>query len=145
MKNLLFIFLLIAPMAILRGQTHPHYHRTPEDIARKQTERMLRELNIQDSVLRDTIYNLHLKFARRRAISYTRAEALQFMQEANAELQKILTPEQYQQFMNQQINHSSQRHTTPYNHIITSEDQEVQSSEHDAETNKPPTLPVSRL
>ena len=55
--------------------------RTAEDIARKQTEMLVRELNIQDSMVRDTLYRLHLKFARKHEISHTRAEAMQYMQE----------------------------------------------------------------
>ena len=33
--------------------------RTAEDIARKQTEMLVRELNIQDSIIRDTLFHLH--------------------------------------------------------------------------------------
>ena len=115
MKNLLYIvlFALVTPVASSYAQHHPQ--RTPEDIARKQTEMLVRELNIQDSIVRDTLYRMHLKFARKRQISNTRAEALQYMQEANAELQLILTPEQYQQFMDQQVNHEPHHPRAPYN------------------------------
>lgn len=102
-------------MAILQAQGRPQ--RTPEDIALKQTEMLTRELGIQDSVLRDTLYRMHLKFARKRAISNTRAEALQYMQEANEELKQILTPVQYQQFMDQQVNHAPHHPRSPYNRI----------------------------
>ena len=114
MKKLLYIvlFALVTPVASLYAQYHPQ--RTPEDIARKQTEMLIRELNIQDSIVRDTLYRMHLKFARKRAISNTRAEAMQYMQEINAELQNILTPEQYQQFMNQPENERSFRANRPY-------------------------------
>ena len=64
--------------------------RTAEDIARKQTEMLVRELNIQDSIIRDTLFHLHLKYAYKREISNTRAEAMQYMQEINTELQNIL-------------------------------------------------------
>lgn len=119
MKALLFIslFLLASSVAALRAQEHPQ--RTPEDIALKQTEMLVRELEIQDSVVRDTLFRMHLKFAQKRAISNTRAEALQYMQEANMELQQILTPEQYQQYMNQQVNYAPHRHRAPHNRITT--------------------------
>ena len=119
MKALLFIslFLLASSVAALRAQEHPQ--RTPEDIALKQTEMLVRELGIHDSIIRDTLYRMHLKFAHKRAISNTRAEALQYMQEANMELQQILTPEQYQQFMKQQVNYAPHRHRSPYNRITT--------------------------
>ena len=113
MKNLLYIFLFICATCPLWAQHHPQ--RTPEDIARKQTEMLVRELNIQDSIVRDTLYRMHLKFARKRQISNTRAEALQYMQEANEELKNILTPEQYQQFMDQQVNHEPHHPRAPYN------------------------------
>ena len=115
MNNLLYIvlFALVTPVTSLYAQHHPQ--RTPEDIARKQTEMMVRELDIQDSIVRDTLYRMHLKFALKRTISNTRAEAMQYMMEANAELQHILTPEQYQQFMNQQVNHTPHRPKHHYN------------------------------
>lgn len=119
MKTVLFISLLLLAsfLTFLRAQERPQ--RTPEDIALKQTEMLVRELGIQDSVVRDTLFRMHLKFAQKRAISNTRAEALQYMQEANMELQQILTPEQYQQYMNQQVNYAPHRHRAPYNRITT--------------------------
>ena len=119
MKTVLFISLLLLAsfLTFLRAQERPQ--RTPEDIALKQTEMLVRELEIQDSVVRDTLFRMHLKFAQKRAISNTRAEALQYMQEANIELQQILTPEQYQQYMNQQVNYAPHRHRAPHNRITT--------------------------
>ena len=119
MKNLLYIvlFALATPLANLYAQHYPQ--RTPEDIARKQTEMLVRELEIQDSIVRDTLYRMHLKFALKRAISNTRAEAMQYMQDINAELQQILTPEQYQQYMNQQVNYAPHRPRAPHNRITT--------------------------
>ena len=116
---MLFISLLLLAsfLTSLRAQERPQ--RTPEDIALKQTEMLVRELEIQDSVVRDTLFRMHLKFAQKRAISNTRAEALQYMQEANMELQQILTPEQYQQYMNQQVNYAPHRHRAPHNRITT--------------------------
>lgn len=146
MKNLLYIclFALATPFATLYAQHHPQ--RTPEDIARKQTEMLVRELNIQDSMVRDTLYRLHLKFARKREISHTRAEAMQYMQEANAELQTILTPEQYQQFMNQQINHEPHRPRPHYNRITPLPTNSLLSppSDSDRVANTRLPLPVSR-
>ena len=119
MKTVLFISLLLLAsfLTFLQAQERPQ--RTPEDIALKQTEMLVRELEIQDSVVRDTLFRMHLKFAQKRAISNTRAEALQYMQEANMELQQILTPEQYQQYMNQQVNYAPHRHRAPHNRITT--------------------------
>lgn len=147
MKPLLLIsiLLLVASVALLRAQERPQ--RTPEDIALKQTEMLTRELGIQDSIIRDTLYRMHLKFAQKRALSNTRAEALLYMQEANAELQQILTPEQYQQFMNQQINYSPHRHRAPYNRITTAPVDTLSTPLSDSVEayNTQLPLPVSRL
>jgi hypothetical protein len=119
MKHLFILILAILFVSLLRAQNNCHPQRTAEDIARKQTEMMVRELCIHDSLIRDTLYRMHLKFAQKRTISNTRAEAMQYMQDANMELQRILTPEQYQQYMNQQINYAPHRHRAPYNRITT--------------------------
>jgi hypothetical protein len=115
MKTLLCISLLVITFVLSQAQDRPQ--RTPKDIARKQTEMMVRELGIQDSITRDTLYRMHLKFAQKRAISNTRAEAMLYMQEANEELKQILTHEQYQQFMDQQVNHEPHHPKSPYNRI----------------------------
>lgn len=118
MKTLLCISLLVITFVLSQAQDRPQ--RTPKDIARKQTEMMVRELGIQDSITRDTLYRMHLKFAQKRAISNTRAEAMQYMQEANEELKQILTPEQYKNFMRQQVNHAPHHPRSPYNRITQS-------------------------
>lgn len=74
--------------------------RTPEEEAQKQTMRLVRELGIQDSVRIDTLYKMHLKYARFRQKGLTRAENMERMQAIYAELQTLLTPEEFEQFMN---------------------------------------------
>ena len=74
--------------------------RTPEEEALKQTMRLVRELGIEDSVRFDTIYRMHLKYARFRQKGLTRAENMERMQSIYAELEKLLTPEEFEQFMN---------------------------------------------
>lgn len=145
MKCLIYIVLLLIPVIHLQAQHHPQ--RTPEDIARKQTGMLVRELGITDSIVQDTLYRLYLKYSRKREISHTRAEALQYMQEINTELQNILTPEQYQQFMNQQINHSPHAPRVHYNRITASPADTLPPppSDNDEATNMPLQLPVSRL
>ena len=141
MKNLFYILLFYISVSPATWAQHPH--RTPEDMARKQTEMLVRELNIQDSIVRDTLYRMHLKFAHKRQITHTRAEAMQYMQEANAELQRILTPEQYQQFMSQQVNHAPHH---PRTHRITSTPIDTTPPDDTSDTtNTPLPLPVSRL
>lgn len=142
MRYFILIIVFICASATLCAQ---YPRRTAEDIARKQTEMLVRELNIQDSIIRDTLYHLHLKYAHKREISNTRAEAMQYMQEINTELQDILTPEQYQQFMNQQVNYGPHRPHKPYNSIINHKTDSTTPHEHDEAHNTPLPLPVSPL
>jgi len=74
--------------------------RTPEEEALKQTTRLVRELDIKDSVRIDTLYRMHLKYARSRQQGLTRAQNLERMQAIYAELQRLLTPEEFERFMN---------------------------------------------
>jgi hypothetical protein len=75
-------------------------HRTPEEEALKQTVRLTRELGIRDSVRFDTIYRMHLKYARFRQKGLTRAENMERMQAIYGELKLLLTPEEFERFMN---------------------------------------------
>lgn len=74
--------------------------RTPEEEASKQTERLVRELGIKDSVRIDTIYRMHLKYARIRQKGLTRAENMERMQSIYNELKLLLTPDEFERFMN---------------------------------------------
>ena len=74
--------------------------RTPEEEAKKQTMRLLRELGIQDSVRIDTLYRMHLKYAQIRQKGLTRAQEMERMNAIYAELKRLLTPEEFEQFMN---------------------------------------------
>ena len=74
--------------------------RTPEEEALKQTTRLVRELGIRDSVRIDTIYRMHLKYARVRQKGLTRAENMERMNAIYAELKNLLTPEEFERFMN---------------------------------------------
>lgn len=74
--------------------------RTPEEEALKQTTRLVRELGINDSVRFDTIYRMHLKYARFRQKGLTRAENMERMNAIYSELKLLLTPEEFERFMN---------------------------------------------
>jgi len=69
----------------------------------KQTTRLFRELGIRDSVRFDTIYRMHLKYARFRQKGLTRAENMQRMISIQEELKQLLTPAEYEQFMNHPV------------------------------------------
>ena len=100
-----FFFLLVS--ALMAGsmmaqepvlESRPQ--RTPEEEAKKQTMRLLRELGIQDSVRIDTLYRMHLKYAQIRQKGLTRAQEMERMNAIYAELKRLLTPEEFEQFMN---------------------------------------------
>lgn len=110
MKHFHLILLIAAIMVgprLLAQTAEQHPQRTPEEIALKQTEMLVRELNITDSVQRDTIYGINLKYARMRVVSNTRAENLERLQQVTEDLRHVLTKEQFDRFMNRQVNTSS--------------------------------------
>ena len=103
MKNKLFFLLSVALFAGQLMAQEPvtnRVQRTPEDEAQKQTTRLVRELQIVDSARIDTIYRMHLKYARFRQKGLTRAENMERMQAIYDELKLLLTPEEFEQFMN---------------------------------------------
>ena len=85
---------------MLAQEQHVRPQRTPEEEASKQTERLVRELGIKDSVRIDTIYRMHLKYARIRQKGLTRAENMDRMQSIYNELKQLLTPDEFERFMN---------------------------------------------
>ena len=109
-----FSFLLFALLAgSLSAQEpvgEPRPQRTPEEEAIKQTTRLVRELGIRDSVRIDTIYKMHLKYARFRQKGLTRAENMERMQAIYAELKRLLTPEEFEQFMNHPVEQPRRPH-----------------------------------
>ena len=103
MKRLFSIFvaaLLVGGMMAQEPLDGPRPQRTPEEEALKQTMRLVRELGIQDSVRIDTIYKMHLKYAIFRQKGLTRAENMERMTAIYTELKALLTPEEFERFMN---------------------------------------------
>lgn len=96
--SILFVALFAGTMNAQDPADRPQ--RTPEEEALKQTVRLTRELEINDSVRFDTIYHMHLKYARVRQKGLTRAENLQRMQSIHEELKVLLTPDEFERFMN---------------------------------------------
>lgn len=100
----LFFFLACLFSAVLLSaqdaQPQQRPQRTPEEEAMKQTMRLTRELGIKDSVRIDTIYRMHLKYARFRQKGLTRAENMERMNAIYKELKQLLTPEEFERFMN---------------------------------------------
>lgn len=102
MKNKLFIlfFLVLLAGTMMAQEEADRPQRTPEEEAFKQTTRLVRELGITDSVRFDTIYRMHLKYARWRQKGLSRSENLERMNAIHRELQNLLTEEELKLFMN---------------------------------------------
>ena len=100
--SLLFLCTLFAGIMMAQEQANlpARLQRTPEEEAQKQTERLARELNIRDSVRIDTLYKMHLKYAILRRTGLSRAQEMERMNAIVAELKRLLTPEEYDRFMN---------------------------------------------
>lgn len=112
------IWFLVSSLGLVGCLCAQMPQRLPEEDAAKHTEMICRELNIQDTVQRRKIYNMHLKYAYQCQQSNTRLEKLQRMEEATKELKTILTPEQYNRFMNAQLNPEPRRPQYPYNDML---------------------------
>lgn len=102
MKKLFLILSIALISGCLWAQepTGDRPQRTPEEEALKQTTRLVRELGIHDSVRIDTIYRMHLKYAKYRQKGLTRAENMERMQAIYNELKLLLTEEEFERFMN---------------------------------------------
>lgn len=114
------ILFILSCWLILVGASAQAHHprRTAADIARKQTEMLVRELHITDSVMRDTLFRIHLKYAEKRnSENYTRANAIECMLQIQEELKNILPTELYEAFMNRQLNHEPRAPQNPCNWI----------------------------
>ena len=98
--SILVIALLSGSLWAQEAAPESRPQRTPEEEAIKQTTRLVRELGIRDSVRIDTIYRMHLKYAKFRQKGLSRAENIERMNAIYAELKHLLTPEEFEQFMN---------------------------------------------
>ena len=112
MKKFLFIVLLASGSLLLSaqapaGMSSPKH--SPEQVAAKQTERMVRELGIKDSVQRQKLYDFHLRYALSRPDTLTRRIRLERMQAMTDELEQLLTKEQFNAFMDKQLEPQAHR------------------------------------
>ena len=105
---LLAVALIVGALWAQEAVNRPQ--RTPEEEALTQTTRLVRELNISDSVRIDTIYRMHLKYARIRQKGLSRAENMLRLQNIYDELRQLLTPEEFERFMN----HPAERPRRPH-------------------------------
>ena len=99
--------------SVLAQESEHRPQRTPEEEALKQTMRLVRELDITDSSRIDTIYHMHLRYARLRQKGLTRAENLVRMQSIHKDLQRLLTPDEFERFMNHPAEQPRRPHGAP--------------------------------
>lgn len=106
--------------------------RTPEEEALKQTTRLVRELGITDSVRIDTLYRMHLKYARIRQKGLTRAENMDRMNAIYAELKVLLTADEFERFMN----HPAEQPRRPRGASVLAPTTPTKPTEHQSEDHK---------
>ncbi len=102
MKRLiLFSILILAAVYAAAQPPEPEDcmpRRKPEEVAKKQTEMLVRELGLTDSSVIDTLYRVHLRYARLRHEGCSREDDMNRLCLLENELSRILTAEQYAQF-----------------------------------------------
>ncbi len=102
-RFILFSILLAATLHSVAQPPEPEEcmpRRKPEEVARKQTEMLVRELSLTDSSLIDTLYRVHLRYARMRRENCNREDDMNRLCQLDEELKHILTAEQFEQFQN---------------------------------------------
>ncbi len=106
MKRLFLSLCLFSAVCTLSAQEAPkgpRSHPTAEEKALKQTEMIVRELRITDTVQYHQLFDMHLRYARQYENGYTRAQWMEVIEAMNKDLRTILTQEQYEAFMNKQV------------------------------------------
>lgn len=105
MKRFLSVLFIALSAGLLMAQepAHDRPQRTPEEEALKQTTMLVRELGITDSVRIDSLYAMHLRYARARHQNITRAQDMERMQAIYESLKRLLTAEEFERFMNHPV------------------------------------------
>lgn len=96
MYTVIVLLLALVRTVVYAQESGSMPRRTAEERAMKQTEMLVRDLEISDSVLRDTLYQVHLRYVRQREQVSNRQDALECINQLLAELKGILTPAQYE-------------------------------------------------
>lgn len=92
--NALSLILAISCVSLLNAQGSSIASRTPEQEARKQTEKLQEELNLGDEQVK-SVYDVNLKYAKERKESNTRSDAMNRIRKKDEDLKKILNSVQY--------------------------------------------------
>lgn len=108
------LFVLTLTASVVRAQSASTIpQRTAEERAMKQTEMLIRDLGISDSLMRDTIYRAHLRYARARERVSTRAEVVDCLNSLLAELKGILSAKDYERLQTIPLQQSARCRQVP--------------------------------
>lgn len=91
--------------------------RSPQEVARKQTAMLQRELNLTEEQV-DTVYKIHLKYAHQSAVSNTRKEVLERMNSMTGELLEVMTKDQQEKFLNKQVDAAPRRSSSSVGRLM---------------------------
>lgn len=105
-KIVVVVFFLLIGLPVSGQNNTAIPHRTPEQEAIKQTEKLQLEVNLTPDQQKQ-IYEINLRYARERQVSNTRSEALERIKNKNAEMQRVLTENQYTQLQNKRFDRTS--------------------------------------
>ena len=136
-----FIITLFVASTLVVFAQPPHMQRTPEEVAMKQTEMLVRDLGITDSLVRDTLYKVHLHFARDRRPHPTPEEIRLHHDSLSQALQGILTPAQYQLLLNRQAKATPRYPQPPVNRFVPQSQDPCKMSSPDSTRREGPDMP----
>lgn len=111
LKIILLFTLLVTSVMLVHGQENSTVpERTAEQEAAIQTEKIQQELHLNEEQTKQ-VHEINLKYARERQLSNSRSEALQRVKNKEADLRKILRPEQFERLKNKQFDRSAYQST----------------------------------
>ena len=105
-KIVVVVFFLLIVLSVSGQNNTANPQRTPEQEAIKQTEKLQSEVGLTADQQKQ-IYEINLRFARERQVSNTRIEAMERIKNKNAEMQRVLTENQYIQLQNKRFDRTS--------------------------------------
>jgi len=139
MNRLKFILVIICwaviniPVFVV-AQSTAVTDRTPEQEALKQTEKLQNELQLTEQQYK-AIYQINLRYARERQQSNTRSQAVERIRNKNEDIQKVLSPKQYDELQNRknevkviEIDNANRYvRTNPQNRVNSSDQRSVRT------------------
>lgn len=93
--SLLLLLLNFSSVIAMSQQNVGMPERTPEQEAASQTEKMQRELNLNEKQAKE-IFDINLKYAKERQVNKTRSAAVERIRNKDRDVRKVLNREQYE-------------------------------------------------